>query len=500
MLRPLSTRAAALVLCSLPALAQLDLDKAGGAVPGSATFLVAAGPAGAPYVVVLSTVEQPSEPLPGVFLGVGLELAQLVLTTPGLIGFLDGAGTASASVPIPNVTALVGLTFSAQAVAGPSFDQVSDIVRVTPALPGTFAPTLSPAALPLVTAASARPDSTWQIYASGLTQRYDAELESFESLGIAPLVGLFTQATELADGRVLFTGGLGANGQPTAAAAVFDPADGSTLPLTLAAPRAGHGASRLGDGRVLVTGGLSSFDLANPLALFASLRNDTELFDPVLNAFAPGPAMLEPRALHTQTALDDGGALLAGGLSRIPIVDVPTVAFTAVRWIPAFGGFGLPSVMQSPRLMHAATKLDDGRVLLVGGITIDFATFLTTGNVADLKLGTRADGEVFTGGFFGGFATVPGSLSSGRALPGVAPLPGGGALVVGGLEVTLDLANPAATTFAVLSTADRLAGNAFGPTGALVGGARFAPFVQPLDDGTVLVLGGGPPAAEVYQP
>ena len=48
-----------------------------------------------------------------------------------------------------------------------------------------------------------------------------------------------------------------------------------------------------------------------------------------------GPTLLEPRALHTSTTLSNGQVLIAGGLSILPIINLPNISATAYRFNPA---------------------------------------------------------------------------------------------------------------------------------------------------------------------
>ena len=256
----------------------------------------------------------------------------------------------------------------------------------------------------------------------------------------------------------------------------------------------------MGNGKVLVTGGLSSFDLTNPLSLFTGLLNSTEVFDPANNSFAPGPNMLEARALHTSTTLTNGHVLIAGGLTLLPIVNIPTVSATAYKFNPASNSFGFPALFAGPRLLHSATALDDGKVLLAGGITLDLSIFLQTFNVLDIIVGTRTDCQLYNQGLFGfgTFQTVNG-LQEGRAGAAIAALPNGGALVAGGFQLTIDVQN-AAFVFAATDSADVFSQgpNAITPTGSLSGPCAF-PVTVNLADGTIMVVGGGLLTAEIYQ-
>jgi len=314
-------------------------------------------------------------------------------------------------------------------------------------------------------------------------------------------VGLLSQATALHDGRILFTGGLDpTTGQPTAAAAIYDPIALTTTPLAMAQARAGHGASALGNGKVLITGGLSGFALQNPLSIFTGILGSTEVFDPATNSFAPGPNLVEPRALHSSTTLTSGQVLIAGGLTLIPIANVPTVSSTAYRFNPATNSFGLPAVFSGARFLHSAVALSNGKVLLCGGLSLDLTTFLTTGNVQDLAIGTRSDCQVYAPSLFGfGTFTTVNGMQEGRAGAAVAPLPNGGALIAGGFRLVI---SPATLQLEVAATATAdvlLSGqNAIARTGPMAAPRILATTVS-LPDGTTMVVGGGPVGAEIYQ-
>ena len=484
------------------------LDREGGAIGSAASWTVTGTP-GELYAIVLATSETTSEVLPGVELAISLDALSLTFQLPGLFGVLNGAGQATTQVPLLD-PALTGFVISAQALTGPNFDVPSNLVRTTPALPGTFAATVEAPALPILGGAIAPAGDGDLLLVGGsgpAGQRYRDELESFELDGLTFGVGVLGQSTALADGRILFTGGLGLDGQPSAAAAVFDPTDGSTVELSMTTPRAGHQATLLADGRVFVTGGVGdvSIDLTavlqDPLALlsvFNGLLGSTEFFDPNSQTFASGPGMLEPRALHTATALDNGGVLVAGGLTLIPLINIPAVSATAYTYNPVLGIFGLPLFFDGPRLAHSAIKLADGSVILAGGITVDLEPFITSGgDLTQLAVGARDDVVRYTSGLFGGGFSTVATLSEPRALPGLALLPDGSTLIAGGFRANFsalgfDLgATESADTYRV--------GQGASATGSMAA-PRIQPLLANLDDGTVLVVGGGPLDAEIYQP
>jgi Flp pilus assembly secretin CpaC len=96
-------------------------------------------------------------------------------------------------------------------------------------------------------------------------------------------------------------------------------------------------------------------DASGPLA-------STEFYMPD-GSFDPGVPMLQARTNHTAVALQDGRVLVAGGTTidgsltnTAEIYDLNTNSWTAVS-----GG------MITARARHTASLLPDGRVLIAGG-------------------------------------------------------------------------------------------------------------------------------------
>lgn len=124
----------------------------------------------------------------------------------------------------------------------------------------------------------------------------------------------------------------------------------------LLAARAFPTATKLADGRVLVAGGgQGSLTGASGLA-------SAEIYRPNLEAFEPTGSMNSARALHRATLLNDGRVLMTGGVDALG-----NVLNTAEIYDPATGVFTSVPNMSSARVGHSATRLPDGRVFVAGG-------------------------------------------------------------------------------------------------------------------------------------
>jgi N-acetylneuraminic acid mutarotase len=160
------------------------------------------------------------------------------------------------------------------------------------------------------------------------------------------------QATLLADGRVLVTGGYGID-YVAAGDELYDPSTGlwrSTA--SLSGMRAGHTATLLPNGKVLVTGGHDAS---------WTPRASADLYDPVSELWTPAADLSAPRYNHTATLLQDGKVLVTGGLGT----DWQTLA-TAEVYDPQLDLWTPAGSMANARYDHVAVLLNDGRVLVLG--------------------------------------------------------------------------------------------------------------------------------------
>jgi galactose oxidase-like protein/Kelch motif protein len=203
---------------------------------------------------------------------------------------------------------------------------------------------------------------------------YNEKTQAFVATGSMNEGRVGQQATLLADGKVLVTGGDGAEtNHPVASAELYDPNTGVFSPtgnMTIA--RVGHTAVLLSNRLVLLAGGQDS--------MFTTM-NTAELFDPATGIFTATGSMNEARVGHTATLLDNGKVLIAGG---------NLLSLSAELYDPATGAFSLTSNMSIARQFATATLLDDGKVLIAGGGTVVgncYGCSVNSAEIYDPKLG-----------------------------------------------------------------------------------------------------------------
>ncbi|MEU7727883.1 DUF6603 domain-containing protein [Streptomyces sp. NPDC040724] len=172
----------------------------------------------------------------------------------------------------------------------------------------------------------------------------------------------------LPGGRLLVVGGALATGGgnvPLAYCERYDPdTDAWTPAASLRTPRTGHQATVLADGRILVTGG-------DPVLLPGTGRisgrspASAEIYDPVADTWTPAADMPAGRGRHRAVRLPTGEVLVVGGTSG----PSATAAHRGVlRYHPATGRWTATGSLDRGRADFAALVLADGRVLAAGGL------------------------------------------------------------------------------------------------------------------------------------
>jgi hypothetical protein len=215
-----------------------------------------------------------------------------------------------------------------------------------------------------------------ELYTPSTGLRTGTKLNELRMLGVSAL--------GLGDGRVLIAGGStmecqlvkDPNGPPDHpgsirvltraqdAVELYDPTTdkSTTLSTRLSTGRLFPGLVSVAPGRVLIYGGLSVGDDGQ---FFGS--SQAELYNESSQALAPTSGMNVPRAFATASVLPSGKMLIIGG--SVPGTDnTQVMAQRAELFDLSTNSFVLAAPLQTPRTMHVALPLSDGRILVVGGM------------------------------------------------------------------------------------------------------------------------------------
>ncbi len=166
-------------------------------------------------------------------------------------------------------------------------------------------------------------------------------------------------------GKVLVAGGFDSDGAALPYCQLYNPkTDSWEFTAALSNARGGHTATQLADGRVLVTGGVDAVMQGTPM-------NTWEIYDPSTTDgkwIASIDVMTFTHVFHTATLLPDGPlqgqVLVAGGNGSVTNSEL----FNP-KTNPPYGGWTVADKLTLPHFNHTATALGDktGRVLLVAG-------------------------------------------------------------------------------------------------------------------------------------
>ncbi|GAM08732.1 hypothetical protein OR1_01005 [Geobacter sp. OR-1] len=253
-------------------------------------------------------------------------------------------------------------------------------------------------------------------YAAGIVQTsaelYNPVAGSFTATGRMTTPRFRHTATRLTNGRVLITGGMRKYNElepnaVTATAELYDPGTQTFTPTgTMSVGRYAHNAVLIADGRVLITGGqtvlsgsgttLSSAEIYNPangqftlistmthaqswhsatlLQNGKALIGTADIFNPASETFTPVTGA-QPYFEYqpTSTATKAGTVLVAGG----------SLANPTIVYLPTDGNFHPKESLLSERSFHSATLLQDGRILLAGGMSSYNRSSLTSAVLLD---------------------------------------------------------------------------------------------------------------------
>ncbi len=494
--------AGALLIAAAPAArAQLELTRSGGTLGADLVYTLVGDPFG--ISLLLPSLQTGPTPLalldpsdPRV-LGVGIDVPAL-----WSVGVHDGAGVRTVPFPLPSVVGLNGLVLFAQAIALPgattAVGDISDRTAVALGAPNVSVatPFEAPAGWAghsatlladgrVLIAGGAASDALGASLPTDGLHLYDPQSGAFTTLAGTLATGRVAHtATRLADGRVLIVGGTGDLGTALASAEVVDPVAGTSTPTAaLSEPRVAHTATLLADGRVFVAGGTQNFDFSDPLAGLLDVLASTRLWNPATGTWAAGPNLPARRIAHAATRLNDGRVLVSGGLIVNVFFGIPLPAISGDcrLYNPATNAFSSAAGVPGARAFHGQVILPDGRVLAAGG---------ADGDVLTQVFNTRADTHVYNPANNTWIAF--GALNAARAYVQLTVSGNGQRVVASGGVASIDLAaggGAAATT----TESAPLPGGTWTTIGAPLGLRPLAPAVA-IDGGRrILTTGAAAP-------
>jgi hypothetical protein len=232
-------------------------------------------------------------------------------------------------------------------------------------------------------------------------------------------------------------------------------------------------ATTLSNGNVLLTGGIT----LDPTSL-VTVSNTAEVYNSSTNTFAAtNGKMTVDRALQTANLLPNGQVLIAGGIGlaqstwtstgiaigpeaaslaglvndlTLASVPVPFILSTAELYNPSTGQFTATGSMTDTRIGYTATTLQNGQVLIAGGLALTISTGTPpTNTLTDLLsslLGLPLPGVALTSlntamiydPTTGKFTALDNKMVSDRALQSAVLLENGEVLITGGNSVDID--------------------------------------------------------------
>src|SRR5215469_7576139 len=146
----------------------------------------------------------------------------------------------------------------------------------------------------------------------------------------------------------------------------------------------GRTTTLLVNGKILRAGGADDF----------GRYHIAEQYDPATGMFTATGDMTTPRDSHAAVLLPDGAVLIAGGYGMGPIGNSCCVSLgslaSAELYDSSTGTFTAPGNMTARRAYHTATMLNDGRVLITGGVSP------VGPGVFDVAYGSLSSAEIYT--------------------------------------------------------------------------------------------------------
>jgi N-acetylneuraminic acid mutarotase len=338
----------------------------------------------------------------------------------------------------------------------------------------------------------------WDIYTAN-AELYDPMTGNWTATG-SMATARSAPALLLQNGKVLVVGGMDSTPSALASAEIFDPANGSWTPAaSMAWARIGHSATLLSDGKVLIAGGYVTCPAS--IQPCDSASTDAEIYDPTAGTWTAAGMLNTMRRFHAATLLDDGRVLVAGGATATcsPTTSncISTSTSSAELYDPSTGSWTPTGSMHAAR-QSSQIRLKDGRVLAAGGSSCR----PLTNHVGSTTITTAAWTYLVSAEIYDpatGTWTTTGSLNMNHGEP-IKLLCTGNVLVAAGYDPS-DRDGSVNYMTASAEIYDPSAGT-WSFTGSLAT-PRDSTAVAELSDGRVLVVGGQSPTgyqsgAEIY--
>ena len=298
--------------------------------------------------------------------GIGLTMVAVAALVAALVWRTQSASPIAGPSGIPGETPTAVVSATATPTPGPTAFTAPAVTLMPGLTPG---PTADPASKPGKGLACTWSWGTAVALADGRvlaaqgcgdlsTAVFDAVTRTFSESGKVTASRGSGTATLLEDGRVLFAGGYGDVGQTARALTtdeIYDPTTGRFTPIAPVTPHGYADSVLLSDGRVLIVGG----SLEDPTAPYTA-----EIFDPVSSTFVAAGAL--PGAPNAYGIF--GTRLVLLNDARVLIVDLDSDERWRIQiYDPATNTFKAGAQAGTePQAMPCAGRLPDGRVMLFG--------------------------------------------------------------------------------------------------------------------------------------
>ncbi len=195
---------------------------------------------------------------------------------------------------------------------------------------------------------------------------FDPTTHTWSSTTNLTVPRIFHTATAIGGGKILVAGGKTSDGSvDLSSAEIFDttsdPPIWTQTQDDMPAPHVSGTATLLQDGRVLVAGGVIG-DISS-----GTVSAKADIYDPITDTWTAAADLHAARAYHTATLLEDGRVLVAGGSDSGFFGSGGNLA-SAEIYDPSEDTWSEANPLSTARGNHAAVRLPDGGVLVIGGV------------------------------------------------------------------------------------------------------------------------------------